>query len=484
MSTKTKPVTSQHLRRIIIACGLVVAFVLGILTDKLITAVTPGESGNSGTSHSAVFDTIYKTMKDNWYWGKDVENLDEELINKAITGMTSFESDPFTEYMDAKEAQEFINSLNNSIVGVGIQYQYFNNRVHVRDVLSGSPAESYGIKAGDIITHVYGKSLEGLDTDQIADMVTGEEGTKVVLTVVREGQAQDITVVRGQIYTSVNSRMLGDNIGLVRLISFSNGTGRELKSHLDSLRRQGATKLIIDLRDNGGGYLDTLRSVASFFIDKDQVVLRETFKDGSESVVKTSGGKYAFDDIVCLINDYSASCTEVFAAAMREHNGTKLIGTTTYGKGTVQLSRTFADGSILKYTEAQWLTPSGDSIHGKGVVPDEEVFLDDALYISLAVLEYPDGVDAYYPDEVSDPILAAQVILKYLGYDVKREDGYYDDSTLEAIRTFAADHHLAFENKLDPDLLDEMFSAMYRLFDSKIEADAQLLRAWEILHGE
>lgn len=106
------------------------------------------------------------------------------------------------------------------------------------------------------------------------------------------------------------------------------------------------------------------------------------------------------------------------------------------------------------------------------------------MYISLAVLEYPDGVDAYYPDEVSDPILAAQIILKYLGYDVKREDGYYDDSTLEAIRTFAADHHLAFENKLDPDLLDEMFSAMYRLFDSKIEADAQLLRAWEILHGE
>ncbi len=479
---KTKAINKQHFTRIMVLCGLIAAFVLGILTDKVLMGT--GGSGGVSPSKSSTFDVVYETLKNEWYWGKDVENLDTELMNKAIDGMSTFEVDPFTEYMSAKEAQEFLDSLNNSIVGVGIQYQMFNDRIHVRAVLENSPAQAYGLQSGDVITHVDGVSVAGKTTDEVADMVTGQEGTKVTLTVVREGKSFDVTVVRGTIYTSVNSFILDNNIGLIRLISFSNGTGKELKTHLDKLRNAGVTKVIIDLRDNGGGYLDTLRSVASFFIEKDQVVLRETFKDGTESVVKTSGGKYAFDDVVCIINEGSASCTEVFAAAMQEINGTKLVGTTTYGKGTVQLSRTFSDGSILKYTEAQWLTPSGKSIHGEGVHPDEEVELDQALYLSLAILEYPEGVDSYKYDSVSDPVTAAQYILKFLGYNVTREDGYFDQSTLDALHAFEADHGLTYQDDLDPDLLDELFAEMYRRYDNDMNYDAQLKRAWEILNGE
>ena len=169
---------------------------------------------------------------------------------------------------------------------------------------------------------------------------------------------------------------------------------------------------------------------------------------------------------------------------MQEINGTKLVGTTTYGKGTVQLSRTFSDGSILKYTEAQWLTPSGKSIHGEGVHPDEEVELDQALYLSLAILEYPEGVDSYKYDSVSDPVTAAQYILKFLGYNVTREDGYFDQSTLDALHAFEADHGLTYQDDLDPDLLDELFAEMYRRYDNDMNYDAQLKRAWEILNGE
>ncbi len=476
---KTYVEKKPNKRRVVTICLVTIAFVLGIITSKVVSNLSSGTQ--STNSKFSILESVYNLMENDWYFGKDKDDLSSSLIESAIKGMVDAQGDTHTQYMTADEMNSFSSSLDNTLVGVGVSYQVINEKVLIRSILPDSPAEAVGLQMGDLIIAIDGKSTSGMTTNEIKSAVTGKVGTVVKLSIQRGNEKIDYDITRAQIYTSVTSKILDNNIGYVNILSFSSGTSEELQTHLDNLRNKGVTKIVLDLRDNGGGYLDTLMKMSAFFMDQGSTVLVQEYRNGSKEIEKTSGAKqYNFENIVMLVNENSASCTEVFAAAMRINEGTKIVGTTTYGKGTVQVAVTFADGSALKYTDAQWLTPNNESIDGKGVTPDYEVKLDPALYESLLDLSEEEN---YSYDSVSTKVATAQKYLKFLGYSVDRTDGYFSKDTQSALTNFQTDHQLTVNGQLNMETGNEMNSALLRVWDDNRNTyDTQLQKALELIN--
>ena len=196
-----------------------------------------------------------------------------------------------------------------------------------------------------------GESVESIGIDNIADRIKGKVGTEVVVTVLRENETIDIPIIRNTISNTVFSEIV-DGIGIITLTSFSDGTGKEFKNHLDYLKEHNVTRIIIDLRDNGGGYASTLNTIASYFLDKGDIVMREYDREGNEILdIATAGNKYNYDKIILLANVYKASSSEVFILSLKEHCNAIIVGETTYGKGVAQVTRMLMDGSAIKYTD-------------------------------------------------------------------------------------------------------------------------------------
>lgn len=466
----------QRNRTIFMVFAIIVSFALGSLVTLGLTSKTT----DVASPELSKMEAVYRTMRDSWFFGRDRETLEADLVEDGIRGMVDAQQDPHTIYMDSEEMESFASSLENSIVGIGVRYQFVDDHVLIREILADSPAEEIGLQTGDAIVAVDGVSTKEIGSEAIPDAIKGEEGTSVTLTVLRDGKTFDVEAIRAQVYTSVVSKVLDDKIGYLAISSFGSTTAEELKQHLDRLQEQGIEDLILDIRDNGGGYLSTLLKMASFFLEPGTTVIQEELRDGTIQTSQTSGEPYAFDEIVLLVNNNSASCSEVFVAALREQRGVKIVGVTTYGKGTVQVTRPFADGSALKYTTARWLTPSGASIEGVGVIPDYEVQLDDALYLPYFQLEED---EVYRYDSVSSWTSNAQKVLRFLGYDVKRTDGYFDSSTRSAMRAFQTSQQLPASGVLDSETAQAMNSAVLREWGlNRDQHDVQLQKAVELLH--
>ncbi|MCF0111634.1 MAG: S41 family peptidase [Erysipelotrichaceae bacterium] len=456
-------------------CLMIVMFLLGSVVTYAVDHIP---SGSSGTNTVTLFDSVYTTMKDNWFYGRDIEDFGSKLTMDAINGMVDAQGDPHTYYMTAEEMKEFSGSLENSIVGIGVRYQYVDGCVLIKEVLADSPALTVGLQPGDMIIAVEGVSTAEIGDEHIADAIKGEEGTDVTVTVKRESDVYDITITRAQVFTSVTSE-IKEGIGYVQISSFGSQTAEELYNHLVALQNKGVTRLILDVRDNGGGYLNTLMKMSSFFLPKGSVVLKEEMRDGSVTTHTTSTLPISFDKIVLLVNENSASCSEVFASALRDA-GVSIVGVTTYGKGTVQVTRAFSDGSALKYTTARWLTSDDKSIDGIGVVPDEEVRLPDAMYESYVILEEN---ESYAPDTVSDKVKTSQILLDFLGYSVDRKDGYFSAKTQSAIRKFQKDQQLEATGILDHTTASALNAAVVREWSVNRDVhDTQFVKAMEIIH--
>ena len=466
----------QRVQLVILVCAIVVSFFMGILYNSA-TKVSNG----TGNKKFTIFEAVYETMANDWYFGKDSEDINEALLQAAIKGMVKAQGDPHTEYMTAEEMKAFAQSLETSFTGIGIRYVQIDEGVLVREVLEFSPAEKSGLLAGDIITKVEGVETATMTDDELQKCIRGESGTDVVVTVLRDQKEFEMTITRGEIYTSVSSEII-DNIGHISISSFGTTTASELKTHLDKLASKNISKLIIDLRDNGGGYLRTLLDMTSFFMKEGTVVIQEVDKKGAIHTGLTTGKDYyggIFKDIVILVNENSASCSEVFAAAMKEQLNATIIGVTTYGKGTVQVSASYPDGSALKYTTASWLTPNGDSIEGKGIEPDIEEKLHEALYQSYFKFEKE---EKYTYDQVNENIKVAQLILDFLGYDVKRTDGYFDASTIDAIKAFQNKVGVTVNGNLDYDTAVSFNTEVAKEWGiNRHKYDNQLKKAVEVI---
>lgn len=425
--------------------------------------------------------TVYELLKDRWYYANQIEDLDSRLVEQAITGMTTLEEDPHTNYFNLEQAQAFSKSLSGSNVGLGISY-YRNaqDQMTVRDVFNNSTAAEAGLQVGDIITKVGTKETAGLPDDEIVQTIQNYEGQKLPIVVQRQDQTLELTLVPGQYDTTVISENL-DGTGLIELSSFSENSGTEFSKAARQLKEQGVKDLIIDLRGNTGGYLSAAKEIAEVLLPKGSIIFQEKKADGTVEVLKTEDDdQVTFERIVILQDGNSASASEVLIGALKDNlDNVTTVGTTTYGKGTEQVSVPFTDGTSLKYTIAEWLTPSGQSINKTGFAPDVEQSAESVRTVVYPGLEEGEVITE---DSVNDNAAAVQEFLRYLGYEVDRTDDYFDAAGSAAIRQFQEDNGLEATGSVDTETFDKLTSlTLIRLYENEKTEDVQRNRALDLL---
>ena len=317
----------------------------------------------------------------------DVSKIDyTKILYGAISGMVDSLGDDYTIFMEPEQASDFIKSVsgNNSFEGVGMEIGIKNKVLTVISPIEGTPAYSAGIKAGDLILKIDDKLTDGLTSEEAVSLIRGKRGTKVVLTISRKdfSEPKEFIITRDIIQVPVIKwELRGDNIAYIKIYQFTGNLPSKFEDVVSEILKNNVQKIIIDVRNNPGGYLESAVDVASWFLPKDSIVLKEEFKNGEGNEYKSNGYKAIQDfPVIALVNKGSASASEILAGALRDIRGIKLVGEKTFGKGSVQQVDTFKDDSSLKVTVAKWLTPSGVSINDEGLVPDIEVQLTDEDY--------------------------------------------------------------------------------------------------------
>lgn len=313
------------------------------------------------------------------YVDQPVDDL--ALMRGAIRGMLDALGDEHTSYMDPDQYQQADTELSGEYEGIGAWVDTGGEYLTIISPMPGSPAEAAGIKAGDLILAVDGEDMTGIDPSLVVQRVLGPKGTSVRLTLKREGVPEpiEVSVLRGSILVpSVESEMLENQIAYVRLLTFGEDTTRDLRAALGSLLAQKPRALILDLRGNGGGYLNTAVDVTSEFLPGG-IVLTERFGDGREEVYQAHSGGLATEiPMAVLVDGGSASASEIVAGALQDRGRALLVGETTYGKGSVQdWIPLEGDGGAVRVTIARWYTPNDRQIHEQGLQPDIEVLITE-----------------------------------------------------------------------------------------------------------
>jgi len=332
----------------------------------------------------SLFWETWQTIKEKYV---DKAKLDtQEMIYGAISGMVKSLNDPYTIFLKPEDTKRFIEDVKGSFEGVGMEVDVRNGQLQVVAPLEGTPAQKAGIKPGDIIMKVDGTTTAEMSVDEAVNLIRGPKGTEVTLTIYREewGEARDIKIVRSVIDVPSNKlEIRDDGIAYLRIYHFSENAAYDFREAAIKILESNSQKIILDLRDNPGGYLEVAQDIAGWFLERGQVVTVEDFGEGKEQnkYLAEGNAKLVSYPVVVLINKGSASGSEILAGALRDDRGVKLIGETSFGKGSVQELEKLRGGSSLKITIAKWLTPNGDLITGKGLEPDVKVELttEDAV---------------------------------------------------------------------------------------------------------
>jgi carboxyl-terminal processing protease len=343
---------------------------------------SPGMPGGTPLSSETLFAPFWEVWEliHNEYVDQPVDNT--ALMRGAIRGMLDALGDEHTAFMDPDEYRQANMGLEGAYEGIGAWVDTDSEYLTIISPMPDSPSEKAGLQPGDQIIAVDGQDMTGIDGNLVIRKVLGPAGSSVVLTILREsaGLPFDVSVKRESIeIPSVEGRILEDGIGYVRLYTFGENTNRDLQAALRSLQTDGARGVILDLRGNGGGYLNTAIDVASQFVAKG-VIVTERFGDGREEVYKAEKGGLATDwPMVVLIDGGSASASEIVAGAIQDSGRGKLIGEASFGKGSVQNWVPLRDDQgAVRVTIARWYTPSGRQIHGLGLSPDTAVPIREA----------------------------------------------------------------------------------------------------------
>lgn len=355
-----------------IGIGILLCFgLISLFTGKNYLAVT--------RDLKKVVDTYYAIV-DNYYGELDKDSL----IDGAVEGMISSVGDSFTSYSDTDSAISFNETINGTYEGVGLSIATLNDgTITVIEVFDDSPAYKAGIKVGDIILKVDGESYEGKSGSDISNYVKNSGKDKVILTIKRDDKEEDITVNLSKVdIPYVSGELLekdGKKIGYIDISLFSSNSYKQFKNKLDKLEKDNIDGLIIDVRDNSGGYLTSVTDICNLFLEKGKVIYQLEDSKGKVKKKDTTKEKKSYD-IVVLINGASASASEILASAIKESYGGEIVGTNSFGKGTVQQTKKLLDGSMIKYTTQKWLTPDGNFINEVGVTPTKEVELDSKYF--------------------------------------------------------------------------------------------------------
>ncbi|CAG5092605.1 Carboxy-terminal processing protease [Thermobacillus xylanilyticus] len=423
----------------------------------------------------ANLDYTYREIMSDYLYGAD----SSELIHGAAKGMAASLRDPYSAYYAGEEGKEYVQRYDDHIVGIGVEIREEDGEFVVTSAYKGAPADEAGIRKDDVIVAVDGVSMKGKTMQELVSRTRGEVGTKVTITIRRDGLTEpfDVTLVREEIpVTTVYAEMLDDGIGKVQITRFAEGTGKEFGKAVDELLAQGMRGLLLDLRSNPGGLLSSTLEVASRLIPKDKVILEVVYKDEKRRITYTSTQSKAWDKpITVLIDESSASSAEVLAAALRDSAGAKLVGMKTFGKGVVQTFRPLKDGSVLKLTESEWVTPSGGRINKVGIEPHVEVGLPE--YASLPVLPTDEVLKV---GSLGQDVRTAELMLEAVGYDPGEPEGIYDERTAAAVERFQRDERLTPTGTISG---RTAFKLMDRLRTKLKEEDPQLKEAVRTLRG-
>ncbi|MEK5038580.1 lmo1851 family serine protease [Sporosarcina sp. FSL K6-3457] len=463
---------------VMLVFGLVVAtagitfFVLTTGDDKVVEVVSPQKPTIVDRKEFTKLYNAYDEMMGNYY-----DDIDETaIIDGAINGMIDALGDPYSDYLNVKEARQLHESISSSFEGIGAEIQEKNGYINVVSPIKNSPAERAGILPNDLIIAVDGDSIQGLSSSEAVLLIRGEKGTTVTLSIKRGGTAEpvDMKIVRDVIpVETVYAEMLEDGIAHIHITSFSEGTYAELLTALDEMEAQGMKGLIVDVRQNPGGILNTAIEISDLFVENGKNLFQYEEK-GSKPVVYTATGKRKVTvPVTLVIDEGSASASEILAGAMKESAGIPLIGVKTFGKGTVQSPKNLPDGSNLKLTTAKWLTADGNWIHKKGIEPTVSV-----PYPSYAMLPFLDPAIEMKEGMNTPSIKAAEEMLEAVGYVPGEIDGLFDEQTTQAVEKIQQD----LELEVNGILAGETTIGLMNKLRTKIqEEDPQLLKAKDLL---
>ena len=314
------------------------------------------------------------------------EKVPEDISDEVLKQIVSSTGDPYAAYYTPKEYDEFSKQYIGGYVGIGIGVAEEEGKFVVLTVYDDGPASKAGMQPGDIIRKVDGIVPKDLD-DAVARM-TGEEGTDVTVTIDRDGETLDLTMTRKELTIDSVGYAVSEedpDVGYIRISLFRDGTDEEFKNAVKELKKKGCNKFILDLRDNGGGLTDVSVEIADYILPE-CVIMTDVTKDGKEKVFKSDADS-ADLELVVLVNENTASASEILTAAIKENDAGKVIGSKTFGKGVTQVSKRFSDGSAAKLTVSEYLTPDGNHVNDKGITPDIEASDDEILDRALSELQ-------------------------------------------------------------------------------------------------
>ncbi len=411
-----------------------------------------------------------------------VEKVEEDqLIEGAIQGMLATLADPNSIYMDKETVKKFNESLEPSFEGIGAEVSMEDGKLTIISPFKNSPAEKAGLKPRDQIMKIDGESIAGLDLFEATLKIKGKKGTKVELEIARQGLIAPlkIEVKREEIpQITVHSDIKeqnGKNIGYLEISTFAENTAAEFKEQLKGLERKKIAGLIIDVRGNPGGFLESVQEILKEFVTNEKPYVQIEKRNGEKRRYFSSLTKPKDYPIAVLVDKGSASASEILAGALKEVDGYMIIGETTYGKGTVQQPVPMGDGSNIKLTLYKWLTPNGNWIHKKGIEPTIEV--KQAQIFQTHPLQIAKDLEK---DMNNEQVKSAQEILAVLGYPPGRKDGYFSDATMNAVMVFQRENALKATGIIDQKTAAALEQAVLDEL-KKEKNDSQLQTAIRIL---
>lgn len=354
---------------------LVIGFIIGANWKNLYLQFSPYINPHQKISNTVKWDElneVYSQISSNYDGSIDKQNI----IEGAKKGLTASLGDPYTVYFNAKEAVEFKSSLNGEIkeAGVGIEMIKQGDYVVITRTLPDNPARKAGVHAGDIIYAINDEEVWDKDADIIASKLRGTSGEKVKLTVARDRQKINFELVREKINNVSADISYQGKTAIISVYRFSEDTGNLVESFTKEFKNKGINKVILDLRNNGGGYVKAARDLLSLWLDGDKILTQKSTSTG-QTITYAKRGEAILKDTktVVLVNNATASASEIVAGALKEYHKATIVGVKTYGKGVVQTILELSGGSLLKVTTAHWYTPNDQTINKTGITPDIEV---------------------------------------------------------------------------------------------------------------
>lgn len=434
-------------------------------------------TASATTEHDSVFQTIRTIFEVVESYHKDGADLDKFFAG-AVRGGLEAMGDPYTNYFPPQDFANFLDSLDGNVTGIGVYLEFVDDYVVVAAPIKGSPALRAGLQTGDRILEADGTTLVGGSIEKAQQLIRGEPGTNVLLKVERPSESRtfQVRITRETIHIPlVESKMLEQNVGYIAISSFGSSADTEFYAAVKELKEQGAASLVLDLRQNPGGYVGSAVSIAGAWIPSGAPVMYEVRKTSEERL--TSPGNLIDLQTAVLVDGGSASASEILAGAIQDYNAGTLVGTRTFGKGTVQQMIFMSDRSGLKVTVAEYLTAKRRHVHGTGLIPDVVV---EPNIPTLAFKQSFAPERLLSAGNVGLDVLDLQKRLAFLGYETEL-DGIMGSKTIKAIHYLAWDHGASPSGVVDSALVALLNQAVQAEVIRQSQVDIQLQKAIELL---